>query len=145
MPFIYVFSGTPGSGKTTLSTKFSSEYNINLYQYDELNRQKSVKLGPPRPRLHSLIKESLKNNQDVIVDDLYETKESRIKLISELSDIECEKILVVIQAPLEVCIERDKNRKSHNLGERTIRQYYNRYQPPSLDEGWDDIIFIQNY
>lgn len=137
---IYVFSGIPGSGKTTLSTEFSSKHKINLYSWDEIKKYTLRK-----SQLYSLIKELLNNNEDVVVDDLYETKESRIKLISELSDIKCEKILVVVQAPLEVCIERDKIRKSHNLGERIIRQYYNRYQSPSLDEGWDDIIFIENF
>lgn len=141
---IYVFSGIPGSGKTTLSKKFSSEYNINLYSWDEYKQQISTKLGTTKSRFFNAIKQSLKNNEDVIVDDLYETKESRIKLISELSDIKCKKILVVIQAPIEVCIERDKIRKTHNLGERTIRRYYNKYQQPSLDEGWDEIIYIEN-
>lgn len=134
----------PASGKTTLSKKFSSIYHANLYSYDEI-RKDMFFIKQSEIKMMNLVKEALLNNNNVIIDNVYITRESRMKLISELSDIQCEKVLVVVQAPIEVCIERDKNRKSHNLGETIIRNHYNRYQPPSLDEGWDDIIFIENF
>ena len=44
--------------------------------------------------------------------------------------------------PVEECIRRDSYRK-HPIGERDIKYLQKRrYQPPSLNEGWDDIYFI---
>lgn len=141
MAKIFVMCGIPASGKTTLANQLSHKYESVVYSYDELRKNRLSKCMPTRPYFTNLIRQSLINNQNVIVDDLYTTKESRHKLLSDISDIACEKILIVLQTPLETCIERDKTRTSHNLCRGVICNFNKRYEQPTLDEGWDKILY----
>lgn len=91
--------------------------------------------------LVNLIRESHNNGESIIVDDMYITKESRQKLLSAISDIECKKVLIVLQTPLELCVERDRIRTSHNLGKPIVYNFNKKYESPSLEEGWDEILY----
>lgn len=142
---IYVLCGIPASGKSTLSQSLSEQLNLKLYCYDEYKKEtKPTDNEKAHQRIFNEIKKDLLSGQDVILDDLHLVLEWRTALLSSLKDIECKKMLIVVQTPIEVCIERDKTRKSHTLGEGVIRHLNNRYCPPSLDEGWDEIIVINN-
>lgn len=138
---LYAMCGIPGSGKTTLAQEFSRELDSTLYSYDDLKANRRLEWGRLSTYILGLIRQSLENNQDIIIDDLYITKESRLQLLSGISDIPCKKILIALQTPLDVCIERDRLRKSHNLGRITINNFNKKYEPPSLDEGWDEIVY----
>ena len=133
--------GIPGSGKTTLATQLSQEYDLALYSYDYLRNNRRPEWGCISAYLLELVIQSLLDNQSVIVDDMYITKESRQKLLSAISDIECKKTLIVLQTPLELCIERDRTRTSHNLGKPIVCNFNKKYEPPSLEEGWDEILY----
>ena len=138
---LYVTCGIPGSGKTTLSNELACKYDLTLSSYDYLKLNRKLEWGPLSSYMLGLIRKSLTENKNVIIDDLYITKESRCKLLSSISDIPCKKILIALQTPLDVCIERDANRFSHNLGKRAICRFNNEYEQPSLDEGWDEILY----
>jgi tRNA uridine 5-carbamoylmethylation protein Kti12 len=138
---LYVTCGIPGSGKTTLAKELSQKYNLILYSYDELRANRRVEWGKLSTYILGLIRQSLTSNQSVIVDDLYITKESRTKLLTSISDIRCKKVLISMQTTLDACIERDADRLSHNLGRTTICNYNKKYEQPSLDEGWDEILY----
>ena len=141
MPIIYIMCGIPGSGKTTLSSHLAYEYGLTLYSYDELRNNRQFNHIRLKSYLFSLITQSLTNNENVIVDNLYITKESRYELLSIISSIPCKKILIVLQTPLDVCVDRDANRASHILGRRAICNFSNKYEQPTLDEGWDEILY----
>ena len=139
---LYAMCGIPGSGKTTLSNELACQYKVIAYSCDDLRKHRPLKCGPFKPYIFGLVRQSLLDGQSVVVDDLYITEDSRYELLSAISDIPCKKILIVLQTPLEVCIDRDRTRTSHNLGQRAISHFYNKYQLPSMDEGWDEILYF---
>lgn len=130
---IYVLCGLPASGKTTLSHKLAEEHNAELYCYDHIK--------PNRTKMFEQIKEALKTH-DVVVDDLFLVKAWRKELLNYLRDVDCEKKLIVLETPIETCIERNKERE-HRLGDEFIYHLQRRYQQPTLDEGWNDIQYIK--
>lgn len=142
MPFIYALCGLPGSGKTTYSTLLSEQHNAKLYHYDEFKIDtKATTSEQVHQRLFSLIIEDLCNGCNVVLDDLHLTLEWRTRLLTTLNGVPCTKVLFVLTTPLDECIRRDTKRPKP-LGEYVIKHLHRRYQPPSLDEGWDDILFI---
>lgn len=62
--------------------------------------------------------------QNLIVADTNLSKKNRRKLIKHLQEIGYEVELVIINLPLEACIERDKERGARSVGEKVIRQQW---------------------
>lgn len=137
---IYVLCGIPGSGKSTLAKKIAKEYNAKLYIFDELpgahNPQTTKQV---HQQMWSSIFEDLSNGYDVICDDLHTTVEWRNNILSTISNIKCKKILVVMNTPLEECLKRNVNRLAC-LPDFVLYDLYNKYESPTLNEGWDEII-----
>lgn len=131
---IYVLCGLPASGKTTLSEQLATEHEAKLFHYDDYR-------GNKKHELHAQIKKELTSN-NVVLDGLFLVKAWREELLEILKEIECEKILVKLEASMEECIERNKERK-RPLNEAVIRHLNKRYQEPTLDEGWNDIQYIK--
>lgn len=62
--------------------------------------------------------------QNLIVADTNLSKKGRRKLIKCLKEIGYGVELVIINLPLEACIERDKERGARSVGEKVIRQQW---------------------
>ena len=139
---LYVFCGLPASGKTTLSTQLANEHSAKLYHYDEFKKgSKPQESKHTHQRLYNLIIQDLLLGNDVILDDLHTRIEWRQSLLEAIKYIPCKKILIVMTTPLEECIARNTER-NNGLPNSVIYHLNARYQPPSLDEGWDDIWYF---
>lgn len=73
--------------------------------------------------------------QNLIVADTNLSKKNRRKLIKYLQEIGYEVELVIINLPLEACIERDAERGARSVGESIIRQQWE-----TLDKNMDNIM-----
>ena len=131
---IYII-GPSGSGKTTLSHKITKEHNAVRWSGDE------TKLRPKR--LIPLVVESLKDNDTIVLDFLSTKLKLRQYILEELKDIECKKILVFMNTPLEECMRRNLL-KDDPLPQFVIEDTHSSLEYPTLDEGWDEIIVINN-
>ena len=139
MPTLYVVCGA--SGKTTFSRYLQSYCGAKLYCFDDLPNACHPKFcNTIRNQMWSDIITDLQNGIDVVCDDLHITKNWRMSIISTVSEIECKKILVFIDAPLQECLSRNANRK-RRLPDSFIKDIYQAIEPPTLDEGWDEIIY----
>lgn len=141
---IVVFCGLPASGKTTQSQQLAEQYNAKLYCFDEY-KIKARKLSgmTSHERMYFDIKNDVLAGHDVILDDLHLALEWRQDLLSALQDIPCKKILIVMTTPLEECVRRNSQRQGQSrLPDFVIYHLDQRYQPPSLEEGWDDIQYV---
>lgn len=133
MQKLYVVCGSAGSGKSTFSKRNAEEYDMVRYSFDELGCFQHKELVP-------YIIEALQNEGNVIVDALF-TRISQRKLILEATkDINCKRILIYMDTPLEECLRRNAQRPNP-LPDFMVRDIYNSIEPPTLDEGWDEILY----
>ena len=127
-----VLCGAPASGKTTLSKKLVDYYDAVYYSFDEMRCLQHCELIP-------YIEESLSNGENVVVDSTYPTRTTRTNLIDAIKYIDCKRILIYINTPLEECVRRNSQR-SQPLSSNMVEGIYKSMQVPTLDEGWDEII-----
>jgi tRNA uridine 5-carbamoylmethylation protein Kti12 len=136
-----VLCGIPGSGKTTLSKKLVQTYTAQLYSYDQIRSENKLKSSHEiRTQILSSIANDLQNNFNVILDDSNILMNSRIEVLEAIKGCKCNKVLIVLTTPLNKCLYRNANRKNR-LPDWVIEHMRRKYQPPSLEEGWDEILY----
>lgn len=136
-----VLCGIPGSGKTTLSEQLSIEQGAVLYCFDKRPGAFSpTKAAGARRQMWGDIAEDLRAGKSVVCDDLHTRVLLRKNLLTAVSDVDCHKVLVVMTTPFDECLRRNAARKAR-LPDILIRGINNAYEPPTLDEGWDEIVY----
>lgn len=133
--------GIQGSGKTTLSKQLAVAQNASLYCYDAL--PKGHWSNNVHPVMYECIAQDLKDGKTVVCDDLHTTRVMRKQLLDALHGAECLKVLHVMQTPLDVCLERNRQRNCNEgkLPDWALLRCHDKYEPPTLDEGWDEIVY----
>lgn len=118
-----VVCGLPNAGKTTYSKSFA-----NVLHYDDIRR----KTQGERIRIYQSKKYDC-------IEGIYNTAEMRKRLLDALSVYEDKMVCVLLDTPIDECIIREKSYRKRP--ECIIK--YNKLEPPTLDEGWDEIIIIR--
>lgn len=131
---VFVFCGCAGSGKTTLSKKIESEYNAVRLSFDEMRCLQYHDLIPN-------VTKALNDGENVVVDAVYGQREQRRELLKAIENTPCKKVLLYVDKPLETCLAQNAQRENP-LHTFVVEGIYNHFQPPTLDEGWDEIIVI---
>ena len=126
--------GIPGSGKTTLSKQIADEYIAVRLSLDEMGYVRQFKLIPH-------IIEALENGESVVADSLYTKKQWRTEILEAVKGIECKRVLVCMNTPLDICILRNRGREKP-LPDFVVEYQFEKYEKPTLDEGWDEIIYV---
>lgn len=132
MTNLIILCGAPGSGKSTLSKKLAQEQTLTRLSMDELKFLLHSELLP-------LVTKSLQSGKNVIVDALYTKLKWREAILEATKDFQCKRTLIFVNTPLDECIRRNKGRENA-LPDFVIEDIYNSIEPPTLDEGWDEII-----
>ena len=141
---LYVLCGIPGSGKTTTSKRIASECNAKVYHYDEFKKDFiGSDIKRTHKRLYECIVSDILLGNDVVLDDLHTKLICRKDLLSAIQDAPCKKVLIVMTTPFDECIIRNSQRQGKaRLPEFVIINLNASYQPPTIDEGWDEIQYI---
>jgi tRNA uridine 5-carbamoylmethylation protein Kti12 len=113
--------GLPNAGKTTYSQKYE-----NVIHFDE------VKGG--RHRRDNVIAMVSADN-DVTVEGVYDKAKDRRRLVEASQK---ENTCIWLNTPVDECIRRE----SRQRGEHIIRWCSESFEPPTPDEGWDEIIIL---
>ena len=132
--------GLPGAGKTTFSDLFmSNDMNIKIINQDVMGRKISEQ---------SLLK-FIKESDITILDRVNDTKKDRKEWLenAKLNVKQC--LCIYLSTPKFVCIDRVKNRENHPAfkkggGERAINDIDKRFEIPTKDEGFSDIITLED-
>lgn len=132
MTTLYLFCGSPGSGKTTLSKQIAEQYNAERISFDERHYIRHTDMIPP-------IIEALIDGKNVVADSVFSHVKQRTAILDAVKDIPCRKVLVYMTTPLDECLRRNANRKNR-LPDFVVESFYNSFEPPTLAEGWDEII-----
>ena len=109
--------GIPNSGKTTYSARFGDVIHLDEVQD------------------YSAICEMASGMENPIIEGLYLLAENRTQLLDACAD-HSPKRCIWLDTTLEECIRReDRNRPAF-----VITQCANTFEPPTYDEGWDEIV-----
>ena len=130
---LYVMCGIPASGKSTKSRQLAEEHGLTRFSYDEMRcfHQRDFVI----PAVNAL-----RNGENVIMDSTNLRITGRKDILETVADIPCKKIAVYMSTPLEECLHRNTNREAR-LQDFMVESAYRSLQPPTLDEGWDEILY----
>lgn len=131
-PTCYIMSGVPGCGKSTWARKFTAEHdNVVNVSRDEIRfslladsddyfacEDETVVI------FYSEINEALAAGHDVIADATH-ISERALRETMRRIDIDCDKVLVSFDTPLDTCITRNAHRDGRaRVPERVIRNMW---------------------
>lgn len=146
----YVMMGYPGSGKSFIAKSLVSDSTLYLSS-DDLR----VEMFGFRDQEHNkeLFEELYKraidhfNSGDVIIDSTALTRKDRLKVVSILKKYFTLKLICVIR-PINELVEENQIRKDSKpdeyIPDSIFKTILGRFQFPTKDEGWDDIIIRLN-
>lgn len=133
--------GIPGSGKSTIGKQLALSAGASFCECDEFfKNHKNEKTGVIIKLFHSRLTELLLSGNRVVCDGMYTSKASRVELLNGIEGVACKRCLIVMATPLEECLRRNANRERH-IPACVIKDIYKKLEPPSIDEGWDEIIY----
>ncbi len=116
--------GIPNAGKTT----YSSRYQNVVHTDDVL---------PVNRSYTAAICEIVQRYEDVCVEGILCTARERRAIGASYNH--GRKVCIWLDIPLDVCIARE----NRNRGEIIIKNCYALFEPPTIAEGWDEIIIIR--
>ena len=144
---IYILCGIPSSGKTTIATQLAQEQNAKLYSYDVIKRDsKLTSFDDICALIYQRIINDLSNGFNVVYDAPHTKIKHRVGILEHLAGVCCTKVLIVMKTPLDECLIRNSHRQGNEyIPEPIIHDFYNSFEPPNLDEGWDEIREVRPY
>lgn len=113
--------GIPNAGKTTYAAQYS-----DVVHYDDTSRL------PREERLSIAAKSEC-------AEGIYNTRKSRTEILKKAG--EGRHVCVWIDTPIEICLERERNGRMR--GDGLVLHHAKRFEPPTYDEGWDEIKRIR--
>ena len=118
--------GLPNSGKTTYANE-NYEYVIHYDDVPHITLEEHHR---------NCIQEILDSDEkDICVEGVYDKKYRRMALIEACKEQD-KKVCVWINTPYEVCLSRKSKPRF------IVEKFYRSFEPPTEDEGWDEIIEV---
>lgn len=144
-PSLICLVGLPASGKSTYAIQLAERRSNTVICSsdgirkelcgDESSQDKNKEVFE---LLHKRIKQYLKDGTDVIYDATNINSKRRRAFLSELKNIPCVKVCVVIATPFEECCKRNALR-DRVVPYEVIERMYKNWNTPYWFEGWDGI------
>lgn len=152
MSKLYVMVGIPASGKSYIAERMEEILPYTVHISRDKVRFSMLKetddyFSHEEAVYHNFIEqinEQLDYGYDVIADATHITEGSRRKLLNAITAHPDEIIAIVVNCPLENCLERNEKRASRaKVPEDVIKDMYNRKTKPCINEGFDSIVTIE--
>lgn len=146
-PIFTMLVGLPGSGKSVEAQKISEQTNATIFSSDSLREELFGDVNHQADNtklfeeLHRRIKTCLNEGKSAIYDACNISYKRRMAFLSELKNIPCEKICVLMATPYEECLKRNAERE-HKIPEHVIEKMYKNFDVPYWYEGWSQIAVM---
>ena len=153
MAKLYLLGGIQGSGKTTYSRMNKERLNAHVISTDYIRKNfQPIEEKDVFPTAYKLTAEYLNNGENVIFDATNINKEVRyqnVSAIKRLVNTNIEIICLFLNTNVDLCKSRVEVRNTKD-GEifiplDVIENYSQKVEMPSEDEGFNEIIIIDNY
>lgn len=115
-----LITGLPNAGKTTYSARYSEVLHLDDYR-----------------SVGACCRAAGEITGDVVVEGALGKAASRKQLI-EACTTQSPKICIWLDTPYEECLRRENRNRPLAI----VQVHHQGFQPPSLEEGWDEIIHI---
>lgn len=138
--YFLMLVGLPASGKSTKCKELAEKYNATIFSSDELRIEMFGDVNDQTHNqelfveLHKRIKNCLSNGKSAIYDACSINYKRRMAFLSELKNIPCEKICVVMATPFTVCKMRNEVRE-RKVPVHVIMRMYKNFNIPYWYEG----------
>ena len=142
-PMFVMLVGLPGSGKTEYTKSLNPDFVI--YSSDAIrkemfgNEEIQEKNNEVFAELHKRVKNGLIEGKNVVYDATNISSKRRRVFLSEISNIDCSKVCIVIATTIEKCKESN-NGRDRKVPEYVIDRMYYNFEFPGYFEGWDNIL-----
>ena len=145
-PRLILLVGVPGSGKSTYARNKVNNGDGNIVWLssdairEKLYGDAACQDNPGKvfEIMQKEAVEALDKGFDVIYDATNITRKARAGILNAVPKY-VRKCCVVIWAPIDICIERDKARE-RTVGKEVIDKMLKRFEAPFYDEGFDTIL-----
>ena len=139
--------GLPGCGKSTYANEnlaidceiFSSD-KIRFELFGDENNQSDNNLV--FSTLFQRARDALKNGKNVVIDATNVDINERAQALKHFDDFNVQRIAIVLDVSMEICIERDKKR-TRTVGTNVIKKFATRFVMPTRTEGFDEIVVVK--
>ena len=114
---LVLITGLPNAGKTTYSARFEHVYHRDDFRKEHID-------------LWEIIQQD-----DVVIEGLFGKADLRRRIVERAAK-PC--TCIWLDTSLDVCLSRENRGRGLGL----TRYHYKVFEPPTYDEGWDEIIRI---
>lgn len=137
--------GISGSGKSTAAERYKNAWEAEIVSSDAIRKEL---YGDENDQEHNeqvfkevglRVRELLEQGENVVQDATNLTYKDRLKALNNVSKLrDVYKVCVVMDTPIEECIDRDQKRM-RSVGADVIRHQVSKFNMPQYFEGWDSI------
>ncbi len=135
---VVLMVGVQGSGKS-----FFAERHLATAGYEVISNDKSGN----RDKSLALMKKALSRGRSVVIDNTHVNVEARKKFADLAAQFSVPVRCFVMntcpgQARHNILFRELTSDEHSRIGEPLVRQYYNKYEEPTLDEGFEEIVKV---
>jgi predicted kinase len=131
---VVVFIGIQATGKSTFYQQFFADTHIRL----------NLDMLKTRRREQTLLRACLEARQPFVVDNTNVTREARARYVSQAKAAGCGVIGYYFKSALRSAVERNNQRSGKaRIPERGIVATHRKLEPPSYDEGFDQLFYVE--
>lgn len=148
---LYLMVGCAASGKSTFLKNHSFEGTTEIISRDKIRfsliKDDELYFSKEKEVWREFVKrakESLKTNDNTVLDATHIDKASRFKILTALAPAlkDIYVCAIVLPRTLETLLKQNNQRSGRCcVPESVIKKMYERFTIPSLEEGFDEIIF----
>ena len=151
-PALYLMVGPPGSGKTSYIRKYlTGALRISL---DDLRLMLSGRPFDFRyEQIVSVVGEVVTRallsglrewRRDGVFDATNVTREWRSRSLVVAQEYDLPVVAILLDTPMEVALARNRRRR-RKVPEDVIERFYRQLEPPSVDEGFEEIVIVRDW